>query len=549
MATRFGIAMTRAPEAGVPLGRITTPRLVYGVIVVGAVAGAALRVYQLVRPGYLLGVTEYDDGVQFGDAVRLVGGVVPYRDFVVMQPPGSVLLMVPVAVLAKVTGTGWGLAAARLLTVAADTGCVVLVGVLVRHRGPVAAGIGCGVYAVYPDALVAAHTFLLEPWLNLFCLAGAVVMFEGDVVSGRGRRLWWGGALFGVAAAVKLWAVVPLAVAGMIVARWPRRLGVLAAGAVAGFGVLVGPFLILAPGALVKDVVVSQYLRADVWHRFLPLPRLSNLAGLGLDPDLSLTVQVLVLVGFAAIVPLGYLAVGLASARRPAPLDWYALIGLVAVIGILLWPFDYWSHYGAFAGPFIALVLALPVGLLRPAEHSYQIVPVVAVGLAAATIIAAVGLGQLAAETKMQAWSIPTARADTLIPAGACVLTNNPALTITAGRFTSDAPGCPAMVDPFGTFLAMTGGRRLLASPQELNSLRAMWRSDFSRVRYVWLEAGSDGQIPWTHPLYAYFETRFRLIGLAYGHGATDVPWPGLYAARSRSGPPSARADASAIRA
>ena len=89
MATRYGIGMTRAPESGVPLGRIETPRLVYAVIAVCTAAGAFLRFYQLARPGYLLGLTEYDDAVNFGDALRLVSGVIPYRDFVAVQPPGA----------------------------------------------------------------------------------------------------------------------------------------------------------------------------------------------------------------------------------------------------------------------------------------------------------------------------------------------------------------------------------------------------------------------------------------------------------------------------
>ena len=533
MTTRYGIAMTRDPEAGVPLGRIETPRLAYWVIAACAVAGALLRLYQLARPGYLLGVTEYDDGVQFGDALRLVGGVIPYRDFVVVQPPGSVLLMAPVAVLAKVTGTAWGLGVARLLTVAADTACIVLLGLLVRHRGPVAAGIACGVYAVYPDALVAAHTFLLEPWLNLFCLAAAVAFFDGDRVSGRRRRLGLAGVLFGLAAAVKLWAVVPLVVAAVLAGRRPRDAGVLAGGAAAGFGVLVLPFLVMAPGPLVKDVLVSQYLRADVWHPFQPLPRLSDLAGFHLDPGLSATVQILVLLSFAAIVPVGYLAVCLAARRRPAALDWYALIGLVVVVGMLLWPSSYYSHYGAFAGPFIALAVALPVGLLRPAEQRHQIVPVVAVGLAAGMLIVGVGVGQFAAETRLQAWSSHGAAADRLIPAGSCVLTNNPALTITADRFTLDPPpGCPGLVDPFGAYLTMTSGKRQIASQQQLSSVRAMWLFDFSRARYVWLTAGSQAQIPWTPALRAYFGSHFRLIGLDYGYGPRGRPKGEIYARR-----------------
>ena len=66
----------------------------------------------------------------------------------------------------------------------------------------------CGVLAVYPDSIAAAHTVLVEPWLVLFCLAGAVAVFDGDRLAG-GRRLVLGGVAFGVAGAVEAWAIVP----------------------------------------------------------------------------------------------------------------------------------------------------------------------------------------------------------------------------------------------------------------------------------------------------------------------------------------------------
>ena len=200
---------------------------------------------------------------------------------------------------------------------------------------------------------------------------------------------------------------------------------------------------------------------------------------------------------------------------------------------MLLWPFSYFSHYGAVAGPFIALVVALPVGLLRPAEESYQLAPLVAVGLVAALLIAAVGVGQFAAETRLRPWADPAAQADRLLPPGACVLTNNSSLALSSDRFTPDGAGCPAMVDSFGTYLAMTGGKKQLASRQELNAIRDLWRYDFARARYVWLAPGSQDEIPWTDSLYAYFKSDYRLIGLPYGPGLHDVPAGGIYAHRS----------------
>ena len=531
MATRYGIGMTRAPESGVPLGRIETPRLVYAVIAVCTAAGAFLRFYQLARPGYLLGLTEYDDAVNFGDALRLVSGVIPYRDFVAVQPPGATVLMAPVALLAKATGATWGLAIARIITAAADTACVVLLGLLVRHRGPVAAAIACGIYAVYPDALAAAHTFMLEPWLNLFCLLGALAVFDGDRLADSTRRLAWGGAAFGFAVAVKLWAVVPLAVVGLLLLRRPRRLGLLAAGAAAGLAVPVLPFLALAPTGLIKDVVVTQYLRANAHHQ-PSLPRLADLAGLSLFPHLSSRATAVIVLAIAALAAAGYLAACWAGARRPAPLDAYALIGMGAVVAMLLWPYDYWPHYGAVAGPFIALVLALPAGLLRPAEHRRQLVPLLAVSAAAAVLITAVGLRQFAAETQLQASTSTAlaAQADRLIPPGSCVVTDYSSLVISADRFYPAAADCPVMVDSYGTLLALTGGRK--SAGQGLRADTALWRSQFAVASYVWLEWDNQGRIAWTPALYAYFTSHFRLLGLFDGPGARNVPEGGLYMRR-----------------
>ena len=95
MATRDGTAMARIPEAGVQPSR--SQARVYGVIATCTVLAVFLRLFQLSRPGYLLGVTEYDDGALFGNAVRLVNGAIPNRDFAVVQPPGSIVLIAPVA--------------------------------------------------------------------------------------------------------------------------------------------------------------------------------------------------------------------------------------------------------------------------------------------------------------------------------------------------------------------------------------------------------------------------------------------------------------------
>ena len=78
----------------------------------------------------LFGVTEYDDGAYFGSAIRLVHGALPYRDFVMVQPPGFTLLASPLALLSRAIGTRDALAIARLFMPLVAALNVVLVGML-----------------------------------------------------------------------------------------------------------------------------------------------------------------------------------------------------------------------------------------------------------------------------------------------------------------------------------------------------------------------------------------------------------------------------------
>jgi alpha-1,2-mannosyltransferase len=539
------------------------PRLVLIVIAGCTAVGLFLRLYQLTRPGYLTGVTEYDDGVLFGNALRLANGVIPYRDFAVVQPPGSILLMAPVAVLAKVTGSAWGLGIARLLTVFADCAAIALLGVLVRHRGPLAAGVACGIYAVDPDALVAAHTFLLEPWLNMFCLVGAVLAFDGDRLAG-GRRLAWAGVVFGFAAAVKLWALVPLAVVAVIVllpapgerrssdplavvarrAQPPRlrQITALTCGAVAGLGLPLLPFLILAPGALFRGVLVGQFVRSSNGGQAQLPQRLADMLGLSAFPSFPLT-PVLLLI---AVALLALTVAGCWAARRPpAALDWYALVGAVAVTVMFMIPRLYYHHYGAFLGPFLALVVALPAGRLALRAEGlgagrlattagrYALTALLAMGAVATVVVGWAGVHDLRTESGLYETSVAGV-ADRLIPPGACVLTNNAAYTVSASRFISDAPGCPSMVDSFGTLITLTSGHDMQAARPVLSTVTAVWRSGFERASYVWLLTGSQGQIPWTRSLYQYFLVHYRLIGLGSRDGSSsDVPPAGIYVRRA----------------
>ena len=191
------------------------------VVAIGCMLAAGLCAWQLTLPGVLTGVTELDDGVYLGAAIRLVSGVLPYRDYVFVQPPGIVVLMSPIALLGRTIGSRDALVLARIVTGLVTGVNAGLIAWLVRHRGRLAMVIAGGALAAFPLAVTADHTLLLEPYLVLFILLGSVLAFGREEPSTR--RLVLAGVCFGVAGAMKLWAVFPfLALLVCFVPRWRR---------------------------------------------------------------------------------------------------------------------------------------------------------------------------------------------------------------------------------------------------------------------------------------------------------------------------------------
>src|SRR5947199_2987910 len=370
-----GVMATTA--SGTSTGDAAAPRSwgtpgVRAAIISTSVIALALRLWILFVPG-LMSVTQYDDGPYFGSAVRLIHGVLPYRDYAFVQPPGITELMSPAALESYLGGTAWALVIARFLCVFAGTSAVVLAGFLVRHRGALAVMLTGGIIAIYPAAAASARTVLLEPWLVLFCLAGAVAVFDGDRLTSRTRRLLWGGVAFGFGGAIKVWAIVPVLVIVVLCLSRPRasrppplclpqvrRAAVFAGGVAAGFLIPVLPFVIASPARFYDDVVVAQLARIGnrtaAWKRFNSM--------LGTLKVLSPTTVVVLAITVVAVVIAAQIAASLVTRRPPAPLDWFALVSAALIVVMFVWPPYYAAHYTAFLGPFLALSLALPVARL-----------------------------------------------------------------------------------------------------------------------------------------------------------------------------------------
>src|SRR3984885_6719568 len=554
LPVRMPAARSQVPQAESrqPV-RWTRPDPVTAAIVIMTALGLALRLYQLSRPDYLIGVTEYDDGTDFGSAVLLIHGDLPYRDFIMVQPPGITLLMAPVALVTKGIGTAWGMGVGRILTALAGAAAVAMGGLLVRRRGLLAVIAACGILAVYPAAVQAAHTVLLEPWLVLFCLAGMLAVFDRDGLASSTRRLVWGGVAFGFAGAIKVWAILPVLVILVLIlaARQPRpsrRAGAYAAGVIAGFAVPVLPFAALAPGTFYRSVIVAQLVRVDSVR--IPLGyRLHEMTGLtditGLTSTLVLSIISLLIL---ALIIGSSVAASRLTGERPPLLEQFALAAIALPILPSLGPPDFYYHYAGFLVPFLALAIALPVARfvdalrVSRAGGPVQSGPVPAAGPRAAgaagtadaagpprpaarlvvryatpvaiVAVAVMAVAQFGFESSLQPplalTSDVVSAASHVIPPGSCVLTDQASYTIAASRFYSQRPGCVPMVDGVGSDYSLSRGRSAATGAGRVPAVRALWMSALRGAQYVWLSPLSYKRIPWAaREISVYFDQNF----------------------------------------
>jgi len=511
------------------------------VMLVATALAVALRLFTLTRPGYLTGITEYDDGVYLGASLRLVEGAVPYKDFAFVQPPGMLLLMSPVALVAKLTTTVKGLALARLLTALASAACAPLAGNLVRYRGAVVTLVTCGVLAVYPGDITTAHTLMLEPWMNLFCLMAMNAAFRRGHLD-RPGRLAWAGLALGFAGAIKFWAAAP---AGVLLVLClldrkdrVRRTRAYALGLAAGFLVPVLPFLASAPMTFIHSTITDQADR--VGSAVSTGIRLANLTGLidilNTDGRLSLTAGAHSMFAagasarlgsssslgwlpiVAAAVLAGLIAAGyIWQSRRLTQLEMLSLATAVLASAAILLYSAFFYHYSDFPAPWLALALGGAAGAVA-GHHAVRTIAVSAF----AVLVVLIAALQIRETFPLEQ---PTAEAMAhLIPKGSCLVTDEASLAIAADRFAELPPGCPDIVDALASTLVLSNGVSVQGGATRMPQVVAAWQSWLDKADYVWLSPGgaSYRRIPWTPGLLAWFNANFTPLG-GYKNGTGQL--------------------------
>jgi hypothetical protein len=481
------------------------------------VVTAVVLLHQLTRPAGLFGLDEYDDGVYFGSALRLVQGHLPYRSFVYPHPPGMTLLMTPFAIVARLASSRTAFAMVRVFTALVVLLSVWLIGRILRHRGPLAVLAGTLSFGVFPIAVTANKSCMLEPYMIVMILAATAVLFESGRLT-SGRRLWWGSALLGFAAVIKiLTAPLLLVLMACVVltrredrTRWRTALG----GYLAGSIVPCLPFFLATPSGFVRQVIVRQLERGvssgstSLGNRFV------FTGGFRIYPTLAGAA------GWAtAIVLLVGACIGI-SMLLPRAVDTADLfttgVLMVALLSVLV-PKDYFTHYSYYTAAVLAVCGGAAVGrITRVSIDAVRRFPALMQTIAAAVGVAVLVAGAagtlrgwhvLEAHPVLQTTGDPGPDIAAAVPKGACTISDVPGLLIISDRFFA-SPSCPSVLDPYFTWVDTDPHHPPPSDAASVPDLAARWQEWMTAAKYVVI-SDDRFRIPWSPDLSVWFDSHY----------------------------------------
>jgi alpha-1,2-mannosyltransferase len=385
---------------------------------IGAVVGLfafAIRLVPVLNGGGLRGFYNYDPAVYYAAAAGMANGLMPYRDFLLLHPPGVPLILLPFALIGRFSSDALGMEAARLAMMAMGSVTAVLITRILRQAGAIPALLGGLAYAVYWPAVYSERSTWLEG-PGSFLTAVALWLLLAPPVWLKSHPRWTNGlagAALTFACLTKMWLAVPLAtvVLWIVLRRRWRDLGWFAVGGTLGGVLPLLPFIPAFP-QLWNMVVTTQFGRQRGASDTLAM-RLEGLSGLNHVWSGHLTLAAL-----AAVVGLcGVAVLALTSSNGRMAL----LLTTTTALLLLTTP-AWFRHYPA--------LIAVPL--------------MVCLGEGAAPVLKWLRLRWLQATASVLAAGILVFAGATLLGESVGTKFNGPQLA----RVTADYPGCVTTDDP-----------------------------------------------------------------------------------------------------
>ena len=276
-------------------------------------------------------IVDYDEGVYVTAALLLAEGLLPYRDFVFLHPPG---ILLAIAAWAP-GGPLFALQAARVVSSVVGAFNSVLIARLVGGRAALPIAI---FWIVWPELVWSERGAYLEPLMTCAGL-GALVLLQNPTL----RRVTLAGVLCGSAVLVKSWGGLWCVMALLSCPQPLRKRLVLSA--VATFALVLLPFVLIGGGELFAQVIGAHLGRPP-------------------DGDLSVLGRLREMFFERNFWPHLFTALAIPVVLIRGGPGRIAVLGLALITAAFLASPAYWNQYNAALVPFELWVLGAGLNVL-----------------------------------------------------------------------------------------------------------------------------------------------------------------------------------------
>ena len=406
-----------------------------------------------------MAVLGYDDGVYYSAANGLIHGQLPYRDFILVHPPGILVLLSPFALIGRLFGDSNGLIATRIVFMLIGSVTTVLI-YYIGKRLSLIAGLFAGLtYAIWYPAIIVERTSYLEA-VGLFAIAFSLFLLQKDAVTRRDFFL--SGLVLGLATATKLWFAIPLIVIflWLLLRRKIEGACLLAISSAISFLSICGYFWFKAGTKFLHLVLFAQLNRSTATGSHLG--RLQKIFNLEIFNFTSISKSQLLL---AVLLTAPVLLLILAKPKEyKYTLIWLSIF-IIQLIVILTTP-TFFQSYSSFIAPSLALLIgSISYSLSRLFSGKMFIRKIILLSL----VIPITLLGWQGINNEIGEGNPPLVFLRDVVTNQKCVAADSPVILVISNSLSRDLnQDCKVIFDVNGTIYGVTEppGSNLLSATQ-----------------------------------------------------------------------------------